>query len=133
MRWKYGDTLKTGSASIRGTKDPVKREEIITQMGRHKIDIMTGGVAGGRLSSRIPEARPKAQARRYEWRRTPSIVRRDVVQVQLVGVQRRELHRQRLRSRTRDLRLRSEPREGDHRRGPERDDGRARHARDHEH
>ena len=40
MTWKYADVMRIGSTSIRGMKDPAKREEIILQMERHNIDIM---------------------------------------------------------------------------------------------
>ena len=40
MKWKYAEIMKIGSTNIRGVRDPAKREEIILQMERHKIDIM---------------------------------------------------------------------------------------------
>ena len=40
MKWKYAEVMRIGSTNIRGMRDPVKREEIILQMGRHNIDIM---------------------------------------------------------------------------------------------
>ena len=40
MKWKYAEAMRIGSTNIRGTRDPVKREETILQMERHNIDIM---------------------------------------------------------------------------------------------
>ena len=30
MKWKYGETVRVASIKVRGMRDPVKREEIIT-------------------------------------------------------------------------------------------------------
>ena len=40
MKWKYGEKVKVASISVRGMRDPVKRDEIITQMDANGIDIM---------------------------------------------------------------------------------------------
>ena len=40
MKWNYGETIKVASINVRGVRDPVKREEIITQMETNGIDIM---------------------------------------------------------------------------------------------
>ena len=40
MKWKCGDIIKAASANVRGMGDPIKREEIITQMEKNGIDIM---------------------------------------------------------------------------------------------
>ena len=40
MRWKYAEVMRVGSTTIRGMRDPVKREETILQMERHNIGIM---------------------------------------------------------------------------------------------
>ena len=40
MKWEYGETMKIASINVRGMRDPVKREEIITQMETNGIDIM---------------------------------------------------------------------------------------------
>ena len=40
MKWKYGETIKVASINVRGMRDPVKREEIITQMETNGIDTM---------------------------------------------------------------------------------------------
>ena len=40
MKWKYGEKMKIASINVRGMRDPVKREEIITQMDANGIDIM---------------------------------------------------------------------------------------------
>ena len=40
MKWKYGETIKVASTNVRGMRDPVKREEIITQIETNGVDIM---------------------------------------------------------------------------------------------
>ena len=40
MKWKYGGKIKIASINVRGMRDPVKREEKITQMEANGIDIM---------------------------------------------------------------------------------------------
>ena len=40
MKWKYGEKIKIASINVRGMRDPVKREEIITQMEANGIEIM---------------------------------------------------------------------------------------------
>ena len=40
MKWKYGEKIKIASINVRGMRDPVKREEIITQMDANGIDLM---------------------------------------------------------------------------------------------
>ena len=40
MKWKYGETIKVASINVRGMRDPVKREDIITQMETNGVDIM---------------------------------------------------------------------------------------------
>ena len=40
MKWKYGETIKAASINVRGMRDPVKREEMITQMETNEVDIM---------------------------------------------------------------------------------------------
>ena len=40
MKRKYGEKMKIASINVRGMRDPVKREEIITQMDTNGIDIM---------------------------------------------------------------------------------------------
>ena len=40
MKWKYGDVRKAASTNVRGLRDPVKREEISTQMETNGVDIM---------------------------------------------------------------------------------------------
>ena len=40
MKWKYGDITQVASTNVRGLRDPVKREEILTQMERNGVDIV---------------------------------------------------------------------------------------------
>ena len=36
MKWKYGDITKAASINVRGLRDPIKREEIITHIDKTK-------------------------------------------------------------------------------------------------
>ena len=40
MKWKYGEIIKVASNNVRGMRDPVKREEITTQMETNRGDTM---------------------------------------------------------------------------------------------
>ena len=47
MKWKYGDTIQAASANVRGMRDPIKREETITNGKERNIYIYIYNVLTG--------------------------------------------------------------------------------------